>query len=173
MRYLFCLLALVSFSAIAQKKSTPAPIAKKSLNHAVYDGWREIPFKALTPDGNVVAITINPQDGDGKVVFYHLKTNAQDSVKRASEITLTFDSKHSIFKIKPQQKLVKDLRRKKKKKEDLPKDSLGIYSIATRKIEKVAEVKSFKIPEKSGGWVAYQLEAKSNKYSGCSRSVEQ
>lgn len=160
MRYLFCLLVLVSFSAIAQKKSTPTPLIKKSLTHAVYDSWKEMPYKALTPDGNVAAMAINPQDGDGKVVFYHLKTNAQDSVKRAAEIALTFDSKHALFKIKPQQKSVKDLRRQKKKKEDLPKDSLGIYSVANRKTEKIAEVKSYKVPEKAGGWVAYQLEAK-------------
>ncbi|MFM8744453.1 MAG: alpha/beta hydrolase family protein [Cytophagales bacterium] len=160
MRLLTIYLLLISISVSAQRRNTPVPIAKKPLTHSVYDGWKEIPYKALTPDGNVVAITINPQDGDGKVVFCHLKTNAQDSVKRASEIALTFDSKHFIFKIKPQQKLVKDLRRQKKKKEDLPKDSLGIYSIATRKIEKVAEIKSFKIPEKAGGWMAYQLEVK-------------
>jgi len=86
-------------------------------------------------------MTINPQDGDGKAIFYHLKTNAQDSVKRTAEIGITFDSKQVVFKIKPQQKVVKELRRQKKKKEDLPKDSLGIYSIAARKPEKVADVK--------------------------------
>lgn len=126
----------------------------------VYDSWKEINYKALTPDGSFAAFTVNPQDGDGKVIFYNLKTTAQDSVKRAADIALAYDSKHAIFKIKPQQKLVKDLRRQKKKKEDLPKDSLGIYSFTTRKTEKVAEVKSFKIPEKAGGWLAYQLEAK-------------
>lgn len=160
MRYFVLLLCLNSFSAFAQKKITTTPTAKKPLTHSVYDGWKEIPYKSLTPDGAVAVMTINPQDGDGKAVFYHLKTNMQDSVKRAAEIGLTFDSKQVVFKIKPQQKVVKELRRQKKKKEDLPKDSLGIYSIATRKTEKVAEVKSFKIPEKAGGWVAYQLEAK-------------
>lgn len=84
----------------------------------------------------------------------------QDSVRRAAELALSYDSRQVIFKIKPPQKVVKELRRQKKKKEDLPKDSLGIYSIATGKTEKIADVKSFKIPEKAGGWLAYQLEAK-------------
>ncbi|MFN7792803.1 MAG: S9 family peptidase, partial [Cyclobacteriaceae bacterium] len=160
MRYLFVVLLLISFSAYAQKKNTSVPVVKKPLSHSVYDNWKEIPFKSLTPDGTVAVMAINPQDGDGKAIFYHLKTNVQDSVKRAAEIGLTFDSKQVVFKIKPQQKVVRELRRQKKKKEDLPKDSLGIYSITTRKTERVAEVKSFKIPEKAGGWVAYQLEAK-------------
>ena len=51
------------------------------------------------------------------------------------------------------------MRRQKKKKEELPTDSLGIYSFVSRKTEKIPEVKSYKIPEKAGDWLAYQLEA--------------
>lgn len=144
----------------AQKKKAQPVIQKRPLSHSVYDQWRDISYKALTPDGNYAAFTVNPQDGDGKVVFYGLKNAIQDSVKRADNILLTFDSRYAVFKIKPQQKLVKDLRRQKKKKEDMPKDSLGIYSFITRKTERIPDVKTFKIPEKSGGWMAYQLEPK-------------
>ncbi len=150
--------ALTSF---AQKKLKPQAIfQKKPLTHAVYDGWKEITYKSLTPDGNFAAFTVNPQEGDGKVIFYGLKAATQDSVRRADNIALTFDSRYAVFKIKPFQKLVKELRRQKKKKEELPKDSLGVYSFATRKTEKIPEVKSYRIPEKSGGWIAYQLEPK-------------
>jgi dipeptidyl aminopeptidase/acylaminoacyl peptidase len=158
--YFLIFLLFISSLAIGQKKPTATPLAKKPLSHTVYDSWKEINYKALTPDGSFAAFTVNPQDGDGKVIFYNLKTNAQDSVKRAADIALTYDSRYAIFKIKPQQKLVKDLRRLKKKKEDLPKDSLGVYSFTSRKTEKVPDVKSFKVPEKAGGWLAYQLEAK-------------
>ncbi|MCE2935432.1 MAG: alpha/beta hydrolase family protein [Cyclobacteriaceae bacterium] len=154
------LLSLLAFGAHAQKKAAPAPVAKQPLTHAVYDNWKEIPYKQLTPDGSVAVLAVNPQDGDGKVIFYHLKTNVQDSVKRAAEIGLVYDSRQVVFKIKPQQKVVKELRRQKKKKEDLPKDSLGIYHISQRKTEKIPDVKSYKLPEKAGGWVAYQLEVK-------------
>ena len=161
MKKLFLALSCaLSFAGYAQKKSAAPVVTKRPLTHSVYDSWKEINYKALTPDGSFAAFTVNPQDGDGKIIFYNLKTNTQDSVRRAAEIALTFDSKQAIFKIKPQQKLVKDLRRQKKKKEDLPKDSLGIYTLATKKIEKVAEVKSYKVPDKAAGWLAYQLEAK-------------
>jgi dipeptidyl aminopeptidase/acylaminoacyl peptidase len=161
MRFTIFILALiVSASSFAQKKTNAPLPQKKPLDYTVYDSWKEITYKALTPDGMNAAFTVNPQDGDGKVIFYNLKTNTQDSVKRAADISLSFDSRYAIFKIKPQQNLVKELRRQKKKKEDLPKDSLGIYSFASRKTQKVADVKSFKIPEKAGGWVAYQQEVK-------------
>ena len=162
MRNVTFVLLLLGFGiAVAQKKSNqPVAVQKKPLTHSVYDSWKEITYKSLTPDGNFAAFTVNPQDGDGKVIFYNLISATQDSIKRADNISLTFDSRYAVFKIKPQQKLVRELRRQKKKKEDLPKDSLGIYSFASRKTEKIGDVKSYKIPEKMGGWIAYQLEAK-------------
>ncbi len=160
MKYVLAVILGISTFAWSQKpRNQSTPIQKKPLTHDVYDGWKEISYRALTNDGAYAAYTINPQDGDGKVIFHNLKTLAQDSVKRASNISLTWDSHHAIFKITPQKELVKDLRRQKKKKEELPTDSLGIYSFANRKTEKIPEVKSYKTPEKDGGWLAYQLEA--------------
>ena len=171
MRYFLFLLSLVvSISISAQKKTAP-PVQKKALDHTVYDSWKEITYKELTPDGSYAAFTINPQDGDGKVVFYNIKSGAQDAVSRAANITLTYDSKYAVFKIKPQQDAVKELRRQKKKKEDLPKDSLGIFSITTQKTEKLPNIKSFQVPEKKGGWLAYQKEAqKDEKPKGAEKS---
>ncbi len=143
----------------AQKKGAIVNTPKQPLSHVVYDAWKDIPFKALSADGNVAAFTVNPQEGDGKAVFYHLKNNAHDSVPRADNLALTYDGQFAVFKIKPPFELVKDLRRQKKKKEDMPKDSLGIYHVAQRKTEKIPTVRNFKLPEKAAGWLAYQLEA--------------
>lgn len=158
-------LLAAALSAFAQKKA-PAQVQKKALSHTVYDSWKEINTKAISPDGNYAAISINPQDGDGKVVFYHLKTGIQDSIRRADNISITYDSKYAVFKIRPQQNVVKDLRRKKKKKEDMPKDTLAVYSFGSRKTEKIPDVRTYKTPEKAGGWVAFTLEAKKDDKKG-------
>ncbi|NJM25462.1 MAG: S9 family peptidase [Bacteroidia bacterium] len=161
MRKLLCILLVVScFGATAQRKSktTATTTQKKPLTHDVYDGWKEIPYKQLTNDGAYAGFLINPQEGDGKLVIYDFKSTSEDSVARASDVRLTWDNKYAVFKIKPPVKLVKDLRRQKKKKDELPKDSLGIYTLATAKLEKIPAVNSFKVPEKIGGWIAYQLD---------------
>ncbi|GIV37078.1 MAG: peptidase S9 [Cyclobacteriaceae bacterium] len=158
MRLLYIVALLFQFSVYGQKKKVSPPPGQVPLTHAVYDSWKEIPYRALTPDGAYAVYLINPQDGDGKAVFHNLNTNIQDSVQRAAGISITWDSRHAIFKIKPQKNLVQELRRQKKKKDDLPKDSLGIYHFASRKTEKIPDVRSFKIPEKAGGWMAYQTE---------------
>ncbi len=152
------LLLVVVVSYGQKKKQQPLPAPKKPLSHLDYDGWKEIPYKSLTPDGMHAVALVNPQDGDGKVYFHNLKTGTRDSVARAESIQLTWDSKFSVFKIKPQQKLVKDLRRQKKKKEEMPRDSLGIYTFATRSVERLPDIRNFRIPEKSAGWLAYQSE---------------
>lgn len=153
------LFSLIASTSFAQKK-TNTPIVKKSLTPDVYDEWKDISYKGLTPDGNFAALLINPQEGDGRAVFYNLSNFKEDSVQRAAELTLTFDGKQAVFKIKPQKEKVIELRRQKKKKDDLPKDSLGIFTFSNRSVEKIADVKSFKIPEKAGNWLAYMLEAK-------------
>jgi dipeptidyl aminopeptidase/acylaminoacyl peptidase len=156
----------MSFSLSAQKKKRTrrtlpeiiTQIPKKTLNHDVYDSWKEIPDRMITNDGSTVIYTVNPQEGDGKVFVHSLKSTKKDSVNRAADIQLTDDSEFAIFKIKPPLELVKSMKRLKKKKEEMPKDSLGIYHLKSNVITKVPNVLSYKIPEKIGGWLAYQIE---------------
>jgi len=150
-----------TFVALAQQKNakqTNPVYTKKSLTHSVYDFWKEIGFRALSNDGNWAVYTVNPQEGDGKAIIYHLKTNQIDSVQRVSQVEISPDNQFVVFKISPPQKVIKDLRRQKKKKEDMPRDTLGIYTLQTKQLAKIANLKSFKLPEKAGNWLAYQME---------------
>ena len=164
--FLITLCLIFCVTASAQKKKKPKKnileisqvVQKKPLTHDVYDAWKEIPDKMLSTDGSMVVYTLNPQEGDGKIVFHSLKSSKIDSVQRGADIKLTDDAEFAIFKIKPQLELVKSMKRLKKKKEEMPKDSLGIYGLKTNQITKIPNVQSFKIPEKVGGWLAYQIE---------------
>lgn len=168
MRKLFfmsiCLILTFSLSAQKRKKTKTfsgeviVQIPKKQLTHDVYDSWKEIPDRYISNDGSTVIYPLNPQEGDGKVVFHSLKSARIDSIQRGTDIRLTYDSEFAIFKIKPQLNLIKSLKRLKKKKDEMPKDSLGIYGLKSNQISKTSNVLSFKIPEKAGGWVAYQIE---------------
>ena len=161
---LICL--TISCSLSAQKRKKPkktsdevaVQVPKKTLTHDVYDSWKEIPDRYISNDGTMVVYPLNPQEGDGQIMFHSLKSSRKDSVQRGTDIRLTDDSEFAIFKIKPQLNLVKSMRRLKKKKDEMPKDSLGIYGFKTNMISKIPNVISFKIPEKIGGWLAYQIE---------------
>lgn len=162
-RFLITLLMVCSLADLhAQRKQNSAALPKKPLTHDVYDSWKEIPFKTLTPDGSFAIYAINPQDGDGQVTFHNLKSGTKDVVARAADIEVAYDGAATVFKIKPPQALVKEMKRQKKKKDEMPKDSLGVYLFSNRKVEKIPLVKSYKLPEKAGGWLAYQLEPVKN-----------
>ncbi|MEL7120424.1 MAG: prolyl oligopeptidase family serine peptidase, partial [Bacteroidota bacterium] len=66
--------------------------------------------------------------------------------------------KYLAFTIKPDVELVKELKRKKTKSKDMPKDSLGIYDLSSGKLEKIPGLLSFKMSEKWAGWIAYHAE---------------
>lgn len=158
---LLLLLGGLSPALFAQKKakksaSPPPPtVIKKPLTHDVYDFWKDIPERVISNNGQWFGYALNPQEGDGKVVFHNLTTHQADSIARGEGLKLSTDSEFAVFKIKPQLEATKAARRAKKKKDELPKDSLGIYALASKKLVKFPTVQSFKLPEKGSDWVAY------------------
>jgi hypothetical protein len=71
--------------------------------------------------------------------------------------SFTEDGRYIALKIKPLYADVRQAKIKKKKTEEFPKDSLGIYDLNSMSLEKIPGVLSFKIPENSSNWLAYQL----------------
>ena len=91
--------------------------------------------------------SFNPADAKYKKTIEHSK-NA----------VITEDSRYVIFKIRPWYKDLREGWIKKKRADEMPKDSLGIVELGKENIWKLANVKSYKTPQKSWGWVAYQME---------------
>jgi dipeptidyl aminopeptidase/acylaminoacyl peptidase len=136
---------------------TNAFAQKRPLSHADYDGWKSIQNTKITNDGKWTIYEENPQDGDGSLVFYPMRGNRLDSIKRGEEVALTADDAFAIFYIVPPKDSVTEAKRKKVKKDDMPKKALGIYELSRNNLAKVSDVNSFKIPEKQSGWLAYHL----------------
>ena len=131
---------------------------KKPLDHSVYDGWQAINERVLSNNGQYLVFTVNPQEGDGNLVVQSVKGNYKKEFPRGYGAEITEDSKYLIFKIKPSFKDIRDAKIKKKKAEDIPKDTLAYLELGMDNLVKVARVKNFKIPEDSGNWLAYLLE---------------
>lgn len=132
--------------------------SKKPLDHSVYDGWEAINERLISNDGHWVAYTVNPQEGDGRLVVSDAAGAHQRSIPRGYNATLTEDNRYCIFKIKPLYQQTRTARIQKKRPDDMPKDSLGILDLAADTMVKIARVKSFNTPDKAGGWLAYSME---------------
>lgn len=144
------LLLLCSLTVFAQKK--------KPLDHSVYDGWKSLAERMISNDGKFVVYTVNPQEGDGELVIQQAATQYKKVVPRGYSAVITDDSRYVIFKIKPFFQDTRQARIKKKKPDEMPKDTLAIIELGNDAVTKLPRVKTFKAPEKAAGWVAYHLD---------------
>ena len=132
---------------------------KKPLDHTVYDGWQSVGERTISNNGKYVVYTVNPQEGDGELFIKRTTGELVAQVNRGYNATITEDDKYVIFKIKPHFKDTREAKIKRKKPEEMPKDSLGIISLENERNNKLfARVKSYKIPEDVGGWAAFLFE---------------
>ncbi|HEV7780714.1 MAG TPA: S9 family peptidase, partial [Chitinophagaceae bacterium] len=144
----FCLLT-ACYGAFAQKKP---------LDHSVYDGWQHIGERMISNDGKWVVYTIDPQEGDNELVIQSADAKSKKNVPRGFSAVITEDSRFVVFRIKALYKETRDARIKKKRPDDMPKDSFAVVELGKDSVWKTARVKSYKTPEKEAGWVAYHLE---------------
>ena len=131
---------------------------KKPLDHSVYDGWKSISERMISNDGKFVVYTIVPQEGDGELIIQNPQASYKKIIARGYNALITEDSRFVIFKIKPIFHETRQAKIKKKKPDEMVKDSLGIVELGKDSVIKVSRIKSYKTPEKGAGWVAYQLE---------------
>src|SRR5258708_23322163 len=71
---------------------------------------------------------------------------------------ITADSRWLVFLIKPWFKDSRDARIHKKNPEASLKDTMAWIELGTDVLTKVPRIKSFRVPEKEGAWLAYLLE---------------
>jgi len=131
---------------------------KKPLDHTVYDSWENVGLKQLSDNGQWASYTILQQEGDATLYLNNLAGNSKITVPRGGMLQFSSDSKYAAFLIKPLYKDTRQEKIKKKKADEMTKDSLGFVNLFTAAITKVPRVKSFKIPEKAGIFLAYQKE---------------
>jgi dipeptidyl aminopeptidase/acylaminoacyl peptidase len=132
---------------------------KKPLDHTVYDSWESVGVKQLSANGQWAGYTIVKQEGDANLYLNSLSNSAKITVPRGEQLKFTADSKFAAFLIKPLFAATRQEKIKKKKPEEMSKDSLGFVNLTTNAVTKIARVKSFKIPEDAGNFLAYQKEA--------------
>jgi dipeptidyl aminopeptidase/acylaminoacyl peptidase len=132
---------------------------KRALTHADYDVWESLSSDKITKNGQFVGYQISPQDGDGRLEIFPFKTPTKKTIiPRGTGFLFTPDDAFAVGRIVAQKDSVRALKLKKKKADDLPKDSLFILQLATGKLEKIARVKSFATPTEKGSWIAILLE---------------
>jgi len=127
---------------------------KKVLDHSVYDSWQSLGERKINATGDWVAYVVDVQEGDGMLVIQKTDSSVQYNFPKGYAVNFSFDGKFVVFKIKPAYADTRAAKIKKKKADEMPKDSLAVLDLENNRIEKYAEVASYKMPEKEAGLLA-------------------
>ena len=130
---------------------------KKVLDHPDFDIWNVIKSPAISDSGDYVIYDLEKGEKD-----HFLKIKTADGrllldYPRGEQGKFSDDSKYAFFIIKAWKDSVTEMKRRKVKKDKMPKDTLGVFNLETGHLLKIANVKSYKIPEKWSGFLAYEL----------------
>ncbi|MEI6122724.1 MAG: prolyl oligopeptidase family serine peptidase [Bacteroidota bacterium] len=156
---LFSFLFVVAFALQTSAQS----IQKKPLDTGVYTTWKTLKNATISNDGIWISYEINPLKGDGWLYILNPQKNHTDSIPRASDAQFSTNSNFVVFKIKQPEDSIRKLKLKKKKEDELPKDSMGVYNLLTLKTTKFDNVKSFKMGKDGSDWIAFLKEEKKEK----------
>jgi hypothetical protein len=74
---------------------------KKPLDHTVYDGWQSLGERKINNDGSWIAYTVEPQEGDGKLVVQKTDSSFSTIIPRGYAISFSEDGRFLVFKVKP------------------------------------------------------------------------
>lgn len=131
---------------------------KQALKVEDFDHWKHLSNEIIAPDGMHVAFEINPYKGDGVLKIWQADNLEKVMFPRGKDPEFSPESGFLAFKIEPQHDSVRALKLKDTKKDKLPKDSLGVYLVESGELTKFARVKSFRLPDDAGNWMAWQHE---------------
>lgn len=129
--------------------------AKKPLDHNSFDSWKEAVNHSFSRNGRWCAFSVNPQEGDGLLTFYDTRSGKRIDIERGYRPAFTADGKWGVALIKPWFENTRQARIDKKKDFDLPQDSLALIDLASGKIQKIADVLSYRLGKEGGDWIAY------------------
>jgi dipeptidyl aminopeptidase/acylaminoacyl peptidase len=150
-KLIFLVLFLLSSGLIAQK----APLDKN-----VYDSWKSLSASKISDDGQWISYNILPQQGDGWLYIYNVKTGKKDSVARGKDASFSPNSEYIACLIVPEYLVTRQAKKKKLKEDKMPKNNLEIRLLRNGHVYKAERVKSFSVPSKKSAWMAYLHEKK-------------
>ncbi len=128
---------------------------KKVLDHKDFDIWNRIQNSQISSDGNYIMYSIQRGEEDSFLKIKDKNANLIFEHDRGERGVFSYDSKYAVFTIKEWNDSITEMKRRKVKKDKMPKDTLGIFNLKDKSLIKLSHIKSYKSPEKWSGFIAY------------------
>ncbi|MCI0433600.1 MAG: prolyl oligopeptidase family serine peptidase [Gemmatimonadetes bacterium] len=128
---------------------------KRPLEHEDYDLWMRITGQQISDDGRWVLYHLTNEARDPVLIARAVQGTMEYRVERGEGGQLDEGGRFVAFRIKPARDSVKKARAEKVPNNRLLQDSLGILDLTNGSIVRYERVKSFRMPEEAGGWLAF------------------
>jgi len=123
---------------------------KKVMTPEVYEEWNKISQVQLSDSGNYASYILTNEGGRSDLILYEAATGNEKLIPHVKNHALTADEAFMISLSSVHPDTLKELKRKKVKKNDLPQDTLIIMDLNQGTLTKVKNVTSFSLaPEKN------------------------
>ena len=142
------LLISLSLSAQSKKKLTPDN----------YKSWNRIKDVKIATNGSNVLYTLSGERTNKELHIYNTRSKDTYVFPRADQPSIDYSGNIFMWKSVADVDTIREQKRRKVKKEELPGDSLFIFDVVTNNTTVINTLKSYKTPDEYGGFVAYQLE---------------
>ncbi len=134
--------------------------SKKSLSTSDFATWKVINNPIVSDDGKYVSYEVNPLKGNGVLVLKLTEGKKEDIFPRGYGASFSSESDFIVFKIKQPADSIRSAKKKKLKKEQMPKDSLGIFVFRQHKTFKYPNLKQYSLPKENATWIAFLTDMK-------------
>jgi hypothetical protein len=102
---------------------------KPPIDHSVYDNWKSLTGSTISSSGKYIYYTVSPQEGDGYTELKYHNGDLLFHADRGAAPKLTENEAFFVLRKSPFFAEKREARIKKKKAEDMPKDSLLVYAV--------------------------------------------
>jgi len=150
-------LVLITFLIVNSFLISAQTEGKKVLKPEDYSLWKTIDNAQISDNGRWISYEVNPFTGDGSLYVCNAENNEKKIIPRAYESKFSSNSRFIVFKIKPPEDVVRKAKVAKKKKEQMPKDSLGLMILDNYNVYKYPDFKSFSMPDNNSAWFAFTI----------------
>ena len=128
---------------------------KKPLTVNDFAAWKVVNNPIVSNDGKLTAFELNPQKGNGNLIIKSTDGKRADTLGRAFEARFSPESDFIVYKIKQPEDSIRSAKKKKLKKGQMPKDSLGILVFKRHKVYAFQNLKQYSLPKENARWVAF------------------
>lgn len=136
---------------------------KRSLTFDDIQKWNQITSIKISNNGETIVYVLNPWKGDRELKITSYDGTELKTITGGYNPHFTSPSDFVVCKIKPLTEIIRELKLKKTKDDDMPMDKLAIFNIKTNELEEIERIYSYKLPEKLNSWIAYQLKPEKQK----------